>query len=174
MTLSSGKHRDKQVIYQYLTVNGDGTGINSPVGNDYTSIPGIFFIAPSAGEVFAIHKLLFHMSDGGAFSRIGFGAGVVLPNGIQVRISDDEGVLFYIVEGIPLVNNDQFMHLSEAFQRESWSGGQDSILAEIHAEDFGIPIFELDGDQGHKLEVVFNDNFVARPSHFHVIAKGNK
>jgi len=42
------------------------------------------------------------------------------------------------------------------------------------AKDFGIPIFKLDGSQNQKLEVVFNDDFSARPSHFHVIAKGNK
>jgi len=131
MSLSSGKHRDLVPVYQYLTTAGDGTGTRSPVGNDYSSTPGIFYIQPPDGEVYDIIKLLFHMSDGAVFTRTNFGGGIPLPNGITVRISDDSGVLFYIIdETIPLINNDQFMHFSESFQREAWSGSQDSILSE--------------------------------------------
>lgn len=167
MPKSSGGHRDPIPLLQKLSSNGDGTGTTSAIG-DYSVTPLTIFIAPIAGEVYVIDKLVVHIADNGSFVRSGYGAGAALTNGVQIQVSDSSGVLYSLLSGSPVIDNEGWMHVGE-FDREQFSASEDSVSVSL------IPATNiiLDGSQGHKLEVILNDNFSTLPDQ-HFIAHGYK
>ena len=75
------------LINRFLDLNGDGTGSKKVTGNYSDGGLGLtsFKIAPPAGQVFRLARLIIHVSDIGPIQNGGFyGTDITLTNGINM------------------------------------------------------------------------------------------
>ncbi len=166
-----GVRSDPIIVHQFLTVDGDGTGISNAIG-DYSSVEEIFYIQPAIDEVMVIHEILLHIVDSGAIAATGYGGMSALTDGLDVLITNANSPRLSMLPGL-IKENVDFMHCGlGAFNLVNFTGGIDSIIASFKTVNFGAPII-LDGSQEHKIEVVLNDSFVGLVDH-HFIAHGFK
>ena len=158
MPLSNGAYRDPIPLIQFLSVNGDGTGAHDAIG-DYSGTPLVLYVQPPDGEIYVLTQFIMHVSDAGKFLQDKYGALVAaLPNGIEIQILDDDGVILDITRGEPVKTNDEYMHISDVDLQE-WGGIADSLRATLTKESFGTEI-RLDGSQNQRLVVTLNDSFI--------------
>lgn len=148
-----------QTIHRYLDTVGDGSGTKLMTG-DFSSGVTQFFIAPAAGVVCHIHRMLIHVEDSAiaadAYGAIAAGA---LTNGIviQVRRGDTE-VLENITDDLPIKTCAQWSRLMYDTSHKTWGAGNEFMSGRLSFDKSGGPIV-LHGDYGDRLTVLLNDNF---------------
>lgn len=166
-----GRYSDPIPFTQFLSSNGDGTGIINAI-LDYATTPGTVYIQPSADEIMVIQDLLIHVVDSGALPEGSYaGLGVSLANGIDIQVTNEGSSARSVIPGL-IKSNGELSHVSGTgrFDIINFSGGVDGLSSVI---DFGKAGLILDGSQGHKLEVLFTDSLVGLVDH-HFIAHGTK
>lgn len=142
------------VIYQPLSVNGDGSGnISQNVNGSSTSV--LFYIQPPSDEKYILKRLTLHAIDGNWNNAALYGAlGGALSNGILIYVRNDSGIIkeytefvkikrthdWSLLAGVDSINigaatNDPFM-VRWTFAR----GSADIILNGSNNERFVIEI----------------------------------
>lgn len=144
-------------ILRYLDTAGDGSGTKIAIGNYATATQ--FFIAPPAGEIYNIHRLLIHledsMIDADAYGATAAGA---LSNGVivQMRRGDTE-VLEDFTDGVPIKTSAQWARIMFDAESKDWGSGDVFMTARLSFNKFGGPL-KLYGDKGDRLTVILEDD----------------
>lgn len=151
-------------IWQYADTNGDGTGTKEAIGN-YSLGEGIFFITPPAGQIYRINRMLISIEDGVNSVRWDrYGGQAALGTGVVVRMRRGSTLVKEFTNGIPVTKNALWGANCYDAEAKVVGGGNDFFQARWTFGKSGTPV-RLVGDEGDKLEVVFNDNLSAITSH---------
>lgn len=154
------------VFSRFLDTDGDGTGTKTAVGDYSGGSLDIFYIAPAAGEVFVIERMMISYEDTTGMQAQEYGnTGGALSVGIVVRISNDDGVVEDLTDGVTIKDNGEWGRYCYDVQLVSWGSGNEKILARWTFARHGRPIV-LNGD---KLEVVLNDDFQGLLDHYFLV-----
>lgn len=100
----------KEYLSRLLDTTGDGSGTKVATGNysDGGSGLTVFKIAPGAGEIFRIARLITHYADEGPVNNGSvYGTNITLTNGIVVTLTDAHGTDVSLTNSLPIkTNND--------------------------------------------------------------------
>jgi len=154
----------QKLLSRFLDTVGDGSGTKEGI-SDYSSTPGILRIAPGAGEVFRIARLIVSIEDTAGFAATGYGdvAGE-LTNGITVRVHDGTSLLMDLTDGVPLVSNADWSARCYDADVKTWGSGNDLLAVRWTFTKSGQYI-RLDGDESEEFQVYLNDDFTGLVSH---------
>jgi hypothetical protein len=151
-------------FFRFLDTNGDGTGTKDAIG-DYSVTQGVFKIAPAAGEVFRIHRLLVYIEDTAGMTSSEYGnLGSALPNGVQLRIHNGTSTVLDLLDGVPVTVNGEWGGLCYDVALKSWGAGNDVLLVRWTFTNAGAPL-RLDGDATEELQVLLDDNLTGLIHH---------
>jgi hypothetical protein len=150
-------------IDQYLSVNGDGTGVSSAIG-DYSSTEAILSIQPPPGTIYRIARMVVYIEDSGTFDSGLYGNGAALTNGIVLRVVDDSSTISDLTAGKPIKENQQWGRACYDTNHSSYGSGNESLAIRWTFTKSGVYI-RLDGDNNERLEAVFNDSLTALVDH---------
>jgi hypothetical protein len=78
-------------ISRYADTVGDGSGIKNAIGDYSGETPTIFKIAPSAGEIYVINRLIPFLRDTGGLDADKYGNNITLTNGIVIKVVRNVG-----------------------------------------------------------------------------------
>lgn len=154
----------RQHVCRFLDTNGDGTGTKEATGN-YAAAEEIFFIKPSATQVFRITRLLVTIEDTNGSTASDYGnitSG--LTNGIVIRHSDDSGVITDYTDGLPIKTNGHWTSFCYDGTPLVWGNGNDMFPVRWTFLKSG-QYLRLDGAVNGRLEAVFNDNLTGLVLH---------
>jgi hypothetical protein len=155
---SSNTPNSYRPLIRFLDTNGDGTGTKNATGN-YSASATSFFIQPPINSIYMLTQFFIQLSDAGGFVQNVYGSlATALTNGLLIRAYRGSTLTLDLTDGIPVKNNDNFLHLSEQTFITNWSGGADSLTCTFDTHTFGVT-FPLNGTYLDKLEVVCNDDF---------------
>ena len=169
---SGGGHSDKKdylkensgtLLYQYLDVDGDGTGVFNAVGN-YAAAAEDFYIQPPVDTLYVIHRMIIHIHDGAAFSAEKYGALAVLTNGVSVTVKQVSPAvdLVDLTAREPIVSNAEWGAL--CFDVDLASYGQGDVYLNVRwtFSKAGQPIVLNDNQ---RLAVTVNDDLTGLIGH---------
>jgi len=144
-------------ISQYLDDAGDGSGVDSAVGN-YASVAKDFFIQPPAGRKYVLSRGIFTVEDSGGFPSGGYGASSVLTNGITAQVTDsDLNVIDDLTNGVNIKTNAQWGSLCFDTEIKTWPGGGNNyLLVRWTFERDGAPIVLVNRQ---RFVLTLNDDF---------------
>ena len=152
-------------LFRYLDTVGDGTGTKDAIGN-YSGAEEEFFIAPPAGTVYQINRLIVEVRDGNGMRAEHYGTlGAALTNGIEVQTRT--GVSTTVIDlsdGLPITTNAEWGGLCFDAEVKAWGAGDDFLLVRWTFASSGGNI-RLDGDSGERLAVILNDDLTGLGSH---------
>lgn len=153
----------RTIVSRYLDTNGDGTGTKNFIGNHAATTA---FIAPAAGQIFRIARLIVSIEDGTGIKSGLYGALTALPNGVTITEVDDSGTLVDFTDGVPIKTNGQWGQLCYDVDLKSWSASptEEMVLVRYTFMRAGQYV-RLIGDNGGQLQVNLNDNFTGLLSH---------
>lgn len=161
---TSGNGTVNLLLSRYLDTNGDGTGTKNATG-DYSVTPETFYIAPAAGEVFRINRLLILVEDTAGMEADEYGnLGSALANGITARVHNGTATVVDLTDGIPITTNAEWGALCYDVDLKTWGTGNEFLLVRWTLAAAGVPI-RLDGDATEALELVLNDNLTGLVAH---------
>lgn len=148
------------IFSRHLDTNGDGSGTKNAIG-DYSSSAEIFYIQPSATQVFRITRMMVLIrGDKSRFYSDYYGCREPLTNGVVVRKQNDSGTMIDMTDSVPVKANGEWGRVcfdSEIYP--SANGNTDTYLrVRWTFERAGYPI-RLVGADNERLEVVLNDDF---------------
>lgn len=160
-------------LYQHLSSAGDGTGTVSFVG-DYTT-PANAYIAPGAGEQYAIYRIIVMIQDGGGMRAERFaGLAAPLTNGVLVekRHTFASPVVVAQYHGaVPVTHNADWGRLAGVdVDIKTWGAGDDVLVARFSFDKAGHPVY-LNGDAGEYLTVYLQDDLTGLVD-FYIMAQG--
>lgn len=148
---------------RYLDTSGDGTGTKSAIGN-YSGGQEIFYIQPPAGTIYRLARMLVFVEDSGSFDSGSYGNGIVLTNGIEVRVQDGSGTISDMTNGIPVKTNPHWKRLCYDAVRSNYGTGNESLGVRWTFTKAG-QFIRLDGDSNERLEVLLEDDFSGLVAH---------
>jgi hypothetical protein len=154
------------IISQYLGIDGaDSTNV---IGN-YASAPDTFYIAPSAGEVYRISRLIVHLEDTVGIDADAYGNAITLTNGIQVKQIEDNGggstvLITDFTSGIPVKTNGDWAAMCYDAALLTWGSGNEHFVVRWTFSKSGQYV-RLDGDQNDQLIVIVNDDLTGLVNH---------
>ena len=143
-------------MFQLADTVGDGTGsTNQNVNGSVTSVD--FKVAPPAGKVYGIARLIASARDTGSFDSGGWGSngGTPLTNGIQL-FWKRSGVEINLTN-ISIKSHYDLAALCFDVSQNSWGSGDEFINFRFTFLKSGQYLM-LDGDQGDELIVRINDD----------------
>lgn len=159
--------RDSTGIYMYLTDNGSVSGNRIAIGNYSDAGDGetIFYRQPPKGEIWLISRMLIQIKDTGVIKPEEYGSGLVLTNGVQVRVQDDDRTVLDLTDTLKVKSNTEWAKVCFDDRPDAY-GGSNSGFVSIRWSFYkgGEPI-ELNGDMNERLEVPLNDDFRGLVSH---------
>lgn len=153
-------------LYRYLDATGDGTGNKNWIA-DYSSVQGIAKIAPPAGSIYEIARLIISIEDTTGMQANEYGdIGAALTNGIEVGVSNAGGELFNITDDEPIKTNAGWGALCYDVDVKSWGSTPTNELLVARFTFLKANIMlGLNGDSGDFLWVSFDDSLVALVKH---------
>lgn len=161
-------HEHTDLLYQYLSSNGDGTGTINLNGN-YAGAPAQFYIAPPAGKVFHIERILVCLEDTNGFSASEYGnTGGPLTNGatLQKRVGATT-VAIDFTSGYPVKTNTGWASFCYDTDLKTWGGGNELLVVRWTFGRTGGSL-RLDGDAvggPDRLTVILNDDLTGLVGH---------
>ena len=160
-------YRPKRIISQHLTVAGDGTGAHSFIG-DQTG-PVIIKIAPAAGEIFRIARLIVIIEDD-SFLPAGYGEIAALGTGIRVAERSGGVEVNLLTDGHNVTTNAGWGHFCFEQRLEDWGKTTDTetLLSQWDFTKLGQFVC-LDGDLGQDLAVTLDDDFTGLIDHAFIV-----
>ena len=158
----------RTILSRYLDTAGDGTGTKNANGN-YASEAEIFYCQPGATEKIAATRMLVSVEDTNGFIAEEYGnLATALTNGVTVRVSDDNGVIVDLTDGIPVKYNAQWGALCYDVDVKTWGNGNELLVARWTFQKAG-DFLNLDGSYNERVEVVLNDNLTGLISHYFLL-----
>jgi len=152
----------KRQLFQYLDSVGDGSGIKNLIG-DYSGAPTTFKIAPGAGEIFILTRMLIYIEDAGSFDTGSYANGVMLTNGISLEHDHIDGVVD-MMAGIKVTNNGDWAGKCKDVDTHTWGAGNEFLTGRWSFDRTGQEI-ALNGDAGQELRISLNDDFSGIAKH---------
>lgn len=167
-TFITGTVTGDNPLSQFMSSNGDGSGVVNLVG-DYSETPTEFFIKPPAGEGIILARILIFIGDTGNFSASGYGNGGGLTNGIELKVvANSEDVLSDLTAGLSIKSNAEWSRYCYDVSLIDFGSGENFLSIRWTFEKSGIPV-RLDAD--NKLVVTLNDDFSGLNQH-HMLCQG--
>lgn len=154
-------------IFQFLDTTGDGTGTTNAAG-DYSGGVTNFLIAPPAGDIYAINRMIVQIRDAGTIDAGSYGNNLTLANGILVQYHDNSGLVTDLTSGIPIETNADWGRVCYDVQEVSFGSGDNYIGIRWTFGKSGAPLV-LKGDEGDELRVVLNDDFSELTGHYFMV-----
>jgi len=155
----------KTLLSRFLDTAGDGSGGKNATA-DFSAVTAIFSIQPSAGAVYRITRLLVSIGDGNGFNASGYGAGIALVTGIQVRVQNDSGTLVDLTDGVLVKSNSGWgEHCYDVGWNEFGVGAQNEIVNVRWTFAKSGQQLRLIGSNNERLEVVLKDDLTGLISH---------
>ncbi len=161
----------KTIINQFMDTTGDGTGTKIATGNYSDAGDGLtsFKIAPGAGEIYRLSRLIVHIADEGVINTAATYGQLTLTNGVAMSaqtVNNPGGV-------------DPLMGIN-IFSTWDWGRYCFDVLGTDYTTNLNIfqarwtfqkagQFVRLDGDAGDFLSVDLNDNFSGLNDHTFII-----
>lgn len=122
-------------------------------------------VAPAAGEVYRIARVIISIKDESGMTTETFGAATALSTGIELLVKQD-GVEYSLTPGHLIKTNMEFGHYCYDVQVLDYDASptNESLLARWTFTKFGAPI-RLEGNAGDKIIVRTNDALNALIEH---------
>lgn len=151
-------------LYQFLDTIGDGSGTTNAI-LDFNATPDIWRIAPPAGSIYRLARLIICIEDGQGFRAGHYGSlGAALANGITVRTHDGDNVLVPLDGSLPVKTNAQWGSLCYDVDLKEWGAGNELLLVRWTFRRAG-QYLRLDGDANEELQVLFSDDLTGLVTH---------
>lgn len=147
---------DNLPLYQYADTVGDGSGITN-MGVDGSTTPVSFKVAPPAGKIYYVARVIASVRDGGTFDSGGWGnnGGSPLPVGINVILNWNSTVVSLTAEKIK--SHYDLASVSYDCSHHDWGAGDEFVSFRFTFTKAG-QFIKLDGNVGDSLEFVINDD----------------
>jgi len=158
----------KTPIYQPLDTTGDGTGTTNANGDYSGGGLGLteFKIAPSAGQVFSIARMVVSLEDTKTLAANLYGKDITLANGIEVQVRNAAGALYDLTSGDPVITNADWGHFCYDVQVLNFgtNPSTEHLVVRWTFAKSGQSLI-LDGNAGEYLAVLLNDDLTGLISH---------
>ena len=132
-------------------------GGSEDANGNYSVTPAVFSIAPSAGEVWYVARLLVYIEDSGSFDSGGYGNGSALANGIAIKIVSDGVDVISLTNDQPIKQNTHWKKFCFDIETSKFGSGNESLGSRWTFTKGGTYI-KLDGDLDEKIEVRLSDD----------------
>jgi len=153
--------RTKGLTDKYISIFAydpeDSNRIDSG-GKNYAVTAGVYQIAPPAGEIWQIARLVYYIEDVGSFDSGGFGNGAALTNGIILKVENATTVLNVLTAGLPIKKNTHWRRFCFDLEIDTFGLGNESMASRWSFFKSGAYL-KLNGDNGEKITVTLNDDF---------------
>lgn len=157
---TSSTGAQKTIFSRQLDKVGNGTGDFNANENYSSGGLGqtIFRIAPGAGEVFRVSRMLVGVYDSSGMQCQEYGnLGSALTNGVVVRVHNGSSTLIDLTDNLPIKYNGQWGALCFDADVKSWGNGNELLVVRWTFTNSGQYI-RLDGDNNEELQIVLNDD----------------
>ena len=152
-------------FFRFLDTNGDGTGTKSANVNGSVT-PVEFKLQPAAGEIYYLHRMIAHITDGALTSAANYGdvAGP-LANGLTMGFynTDDDSLILDILNGIPIKSNADWSIRNFDLAPDTFAAGNRYVSARWSFDRSGGPISLTEDEY---LKVIINDDLTGLVSHY--------
>jgi len=156
----------KKPLFEFLSIEGDGTGLHDANGNYVTSGTEIFYLQPPAGEIYRISRMMVTVEDSTGMQAQEYGnLGNALAEGVVVRVQDDSGLKLNITNGFPVKTNAEWAKYCFDVELKTWGAGDELLAVRWTFLKTG-QFIRLDGDKNERIEVVLSDNLAGLVHHF--------
>jgi hypothetical protein len=163
-----GDYNVRVPAVKYLDTNGDGTGTTNATG-DYATTPTTFFYGPPAGEVYVAEKLIWQISDKGAFGIDVFGAlAAALPNGVEIEFWRLGQLVLKLTNGEPVKTNAGMTRINTDYRKIPYTSNYESAFVSLNAESFGGPLYMV-GDLQDQIRIPLTDNFTGLDNQYFIL-----
>ena len=168
-----------ELIFRFMTDQGDGTGDTSYIG-DYSTIPKTLYITPGtnvgSGGPIQLHRMLIRVEDGTNMTATEYGRlGSALTTGIKFAVVRD-GVVQGVFPDAGIETNADWGALCYDVDIKTWGSPptDDVLVVRWTFAKAGNPIRLQPGDE---FQIILADNFtglVAQSFHVQGIDEGTK
>lgn len=143
-------------LYQFADTVGDGSGTTN-MGVDGSGTPVIFKVAPAAGDIYRIARIIVAVRDTGSFDSGGWGSngGTPLTEGIYMDIVQDSVETPLIAS--PIQSHYDMASMCHDVIHNDWGSGDEFITFRFTFTKAGQYI-RLIGDDGDSLMFTINDD----------------
>lgn len=131
---------------------------NEDANKDYSTTPADFTLAPAAGEVYYVSRLITYIEDAGSFDSGGYGNGSALTNGITIKVFRDTTEKIVLTNSQPIKTNTHWKKFCYDIEVSNFGLGNESLGVRWTFTKGGTYI-KLDGDQGDSIKVNLSDDF---------------
>lgn len=146
-----------RLFSRFADTNGDGTGLKSLIA-DYSSAAEEVFIAPAAGEVMVVSRVIISVEDAGTFDAAKWGNNITLTNGIKIFEESGGVEITDYTDGLPIKSSGEAAARFHDVTIHSFGTGNQILSGRYTFAKHGKPI-RLVGELGDRLVVELNDNF---------------
>jgi hypothetical protein len=152
-------------LYRYLDTSGTGIGAKN-ANLDFDAVPLNYKIAPPAGTIYRIARMIVTVEDTSGFQAQEYGnTGGALANGIQVRIHNGSSTVLDLTDGIPITKNAEWGSTCYDVDLKTWGAGNEFLVARWTFTKAG-EYLRLDGDASEELQLVLTDDMTGLIGHY--------
>jgi hypothetical protein len=130
---------------------------NEDANKNYSVTPANFVLAPPAGEIWYVSRLLVYIQDTGSFDSGGYGNGVALTNGIQIKVYEGAIEKSVLTNSQPIKQNTHWAKFCYDISISNFGSGDEALGARWTFVNGGTYI-RLDGDLSQKIQIELNDD----------------
>jgi hypothetical protein len=154
----------EDLIYQYLSTNGDGTGDIDAI-SDYSSGETQFFILPPENEIWQIERLMVSVFSDNGFEPDTYGNLSPLPNGLILdkRMGTDN-VVIDITSSVPIKDNKGWAILAYDAKVNQWGKDKELLSCRFTFAKTG-GVLRLNGNKNERLILTVSDDLTGLLSH---------
>lgn len=147
---------------QFMTEVGASPENVDAIG-DYSSEAAIFEVRPPDGETWNIARLIISVTDSGSFDSGAYGNGITLTNGITLRVSNDDGIVYNMTPD-PIITTVDWSEYCYDGRVDSFGTGNNAFFARWTFRNAGL-FLQLDSRRNERLELVVNDDLTGLIQH---------
>ncbi|MEW8120070.1 MAG: hypothetical protein AB2792_23160 [Candidatus Thiodiazotropha sp.] len=153
----------RDLVLQYLSTSGDGTGTTNANG-DYSSSVTEFYITPSGNDPYNVSRVIIGVEDTSGFQAQEYGnLGSALTNGIEVKCIDEHDRVFNdLTAGIPIKTNAQWAAACFDAELKTWGAGDELLGVRWTFAKAGVPVLLKPGE---RLSFLLNDDLTGIVAH---------
>lgn len=167
MPYANGQYKAPLWFSHFLDTNGNQTGTIDAIG-DYSITPEIFYIQPPVTEVYIMNRLIISIHDTGNFTASIYGAGAILPNGVDIQIKRNGTSLVNLTNGHPVKENGGWGDFCYDVDVSDYTGNDNYTHVRWTFEKAGAPLL-LNGAQNDTFEINLSDDFTFLTEHTFVV-----
>ena len=144
-------------LHRYADTAGDGSGTKQAIG-DYSGAVTPFFVAPPAGKIFRVHRMIIHIRDANNWRAERYGnLAAALTNGIAVWRRSTVHPDIELTDGIPIKTNADWARMCYDAETTTYGAGDDYLRVRWSFDKAGRHI-ELNGTAGDQASIELNDD----------------